>query len=72
MGWGQNGQWRGIDQDTVSYRGQPLPEANGRTILFWPGEAANLELLRVIKPTLLAGTHRQRLSGLSSNGPSAQ
>lgn len=58
-----------IDQDTVSYRGQPLPEANDRTILFLPGEAANLELFRVMKLTLLAGT---RFSGHSSNGPSAQ
>lgn len=46
-----------IDQDMVSYRGQPLPEANDRTILFLPGEAANLELFRVMKLTLLAGTH---------------
>lgn len=47
----------GIDWDTVPYRGQPLPEANGRTILFSPGKAANLEFLSVIKPTLLAGAH---------------
>lgn len=50
----------GIDHDsphTLSHQGQPLPKANGWTILYSPGEAVNLEPLRAIKPTVLAGTH---------------
>lgn len=48
----------GIDQKQfsqfLSYRGQTLPKANGRTTPCSVGEAASLEPLRAIHPALLA------------------